>query len=102
MPQNPSITILLPDHEKHILEDYCHKTGRTQSDIVRSFIRSLADELPYYYGILGFGGSPLRIWMSDGRKLTEEELLNESPDGYRYWKASSQATQGLKIVEGIR
>lgn len=90
MPKDPSVTILLPESEKQILEDYCDLTGRSQTEILRGTIRNLVKELPFYYGILGCGGNPVKIFMSDGRKLTEEELLSESPDGYKYWKASLQ------------
>lgn len=90
MPKEASVTILLPENEKQILEDYCHRTGRTQTDILRATIRELVEELPFYYGILGCGGNPIKIFMGDGRKLTEEQLLDECPDGYKYWKASTQ------------
>ena len=36
-----TVQIRLPKEEKSILDAYCKKTGRTQSDILREFIRSL-------------------------------------------------------------
>jgi hypothetical protein len=86
MPKQPSITILLPEAEKTILETFCSLTERNQTDVIRAFIRSLVDELPFHYGIGGWGGTPLKIWLRDGRKLTEEELLAEMPEAYSYWK----------------
>ena len=36
-----TLTIRLPDHEAELLAAYARKTGRTRTDVVREFIRSL-------------------------------------------------------------
>ena len=80
-----TITIPLPDAEKQILLDFCRLTERTQTDVLRACIRSLADELPYFYGLMGVSGDPVRYHLKDGRQLTEEEFMQEFPEAYKYW-----------------
>ncbi|PZO17360.1 MAG: CopG family transcriptional regulator [Leptolyngbya foveolarum] len=41
-----TITIRLPQAEKAILDDVCKTTGRTQTDVLREFIRSLEQKKP--------------------------------------------------------
>lgn len=36
-----TITIRLPEMEKEKLDKYCEKVGRSQTDVLREFIRSL-------------------------------------------------------------
>lgn len=93
MPKQPSITILVPETEKDLLEDYCAATGRNQTDVLRAYVRSLVDELPHHLGVMGCGGNPLKIWMNDGRKLTEEEFMDENPRAYGYWKQAYERSQ---------
>ena len=40
-PMPNTLTIRLPDHEAELLAAYARKTGRTRTDIMRSYIRSL-------------------------------------------------------------
>jgi GIY-YIG catalytic domain len=37
---NP-LTLRLPDREMEILKEYCEQSGRTQTDVVRSYVRTL-------------------------------------------------------------
>jgi len=39
------ITVDLPDQEQELLESYCTQTRRTQTDVIREFIRSLGDKI---------------------------------------------------------
>ena len=81
-----TITIPLPEAEKKILTDFCQITERTQTDVIRACIRSLADELPYFYGLMGTEGTdPVLYHVKDGRKLTEAEFRAEFPEAYQYW-----------------
>jgi predicted DNA-binding protein len=43
MTSKETIQIRLPKEEKLILDVYCEKTGRTQTDVLREFIRSLQE-----------------------------------------------------------
>jgi predicted DNA-binding protein len=36
-----TLNIRIPDKESDILEAYCARTGRTKTDVVREFLRSL-------------------------------------------------------------
>lgn len=38
---NRAITVRLTDTELQVLKDYCAQEGRTQSDVLREFVRSL-------------------------------------------------------------
>lgn len=40
------IDVRLPIVEKQILDDYCKATGRTRTDVIREFIRSLERKIP--------------------------------------------------------
>jgi predicted DNA-binding protein len=40
------IDIRLPKGEKQILDDYCEAAGRTRTDVLREFIRSLKRKTP--------------------------------------------------------
>jgi predicted transcriptional regulator len=80
-----TITIQLPDSEKELLETFCQKTERTQSDVVRACIRSLAQEMPAAYGISGWLSNPTRFFLTDGRSLTEEEAIAQMPEAYAWW-----------------
>jgi predicted DNA-binding protein len=44
MASKETIQIRLPKEEKDIIDEYCQKTGRTQTDVIREFIRSLRRE----------------------------------------------------------
>jgi hypothetical protein len=99
MPKQSSITILIPENEKQILEDFCAATGRNLTDVLRTHVRSLVDELPYHLGVIGCGGNPLKVWMHDGRKLTEEQFMDENPTAYGYWKqAYERSSSAMKVV----
>ena len=37
------LNVRLPTHEMKILEQYAKKTGRTKTDLIREFIRSLKE-----------------------------------------------------------
>lgn len=41
MVKKTQINLKLPEFEYQILEDYCQKTGRSKTEILREFIRSL-------------------------------------------------------------
>lgn len=42
-----SFNIRIPDNELEIIKQYASQTSRTQSDIVRAFIRSLEFHIKY-------------------------------------------------------
>jgi hypothetical protein len=37
-------TLRLPDNEAAIIERYCKLTGRTKTDVLREYVRTLADK----------------------------------------------------------
>ncbi|WP_315863832.1 ribbon-helix-helix protein, CopG family [Geitlerinema sp. PCC 7407] len=43
MASKESVNIRLPKHEKERLDRYCKTVGRSQTDVIREFIRSLPD-----------------------------------------------------------
>ena len=45
MPNEKSITIRLPSNELKTLKNYCEQTGRSQTEILREFIRSLNSQV---------------------------------------------------------
>lgn len=45
MIKKTQINLKLPEFEYQILEDYAERTGRSKTDILREFIRSLKDSL---------------------------------------------------------
>lgn len=40
-----ALTIRIPDEELEILKQYCEQTDRTQTEIIRSYIRSLKSRI---------------------------------------------------------
>jgi predicted transcriptional regulator len=80
-----TITIQLPDSEKELLEKFCQKTERTQSDVVRACIRSLIQQMPAVYGISGWVSNPTRFFLTDGSVLSEEEAIAQMPEAYAWW-----------------
>jgi predicted DNA-binding protein len=40
-----ALTIRIPDEELEILKQYCEQTDRTQTEILRSYIRSLKSRI---------------------------------------------------------
>lgn len=42
---NKLFSMRMPEHELAILKAYCIKTGRTQSDVLREYIRSLEKKI---------------------------------------------------------
>lgn len=45
MVKKTQINLKLPEFEYQILEDYAKKTGRSKTEILREFIRSLKDSI---------------------------------------------------------
>jgi len=45
MTSKESVNIRLPKHEKEKLDRYCKSVGRSQTDVIREFIRSLPESL---------------------------------------------------------
>jgi predicted DNA-binding protein len=43
--QESHLSIRMPTAEMSVLEQYCKKYQRTKTDVVREFIRSLADKI---------------------------------------------------------
>lgn len=44
MASKETVQIRLPKEEKDRLDKYCERVGRTQTDVIREFIRSLVIE----------------------------------------------------------
>jgi predicted DNA-binding protein len=43
---NTNLNIRISEKEKSILLEYCEKTSRQQSEVIREFIRSLEKKIP--------------------------------------------------------